>query len=175
MLYALGKLLYMAQDYEANCRALMTLIEVKRYTRCKAIDFDSSEFHDKVNTLWTRSLGHNINFFEQLGIPEDASTLLRRAKNARNTLAHELALGLDHKLQHDELLGVLFLDVRQCASDIAEANRFIFCLIQIVTNESIPPALLDRQYIATITDWVLKQNTNDILSHDAHVDKNGTP
>ena len=154
---ALGRALYVAQQFEAKCRALTTLLDVKigRATR-EVGSLDDPEFQDFVNDLWKRKLATNITQLKKYGLPGEISSIFDRARRARNSIAHDITLGIGHKIEKDKGRREILTEIEQCVRDIANADEVIALLIHTVTHEPIPmPGYLEK-YEDEVARWVCK-------------------
>ena len=147
---ALGRALYVAQHFEANCKSLVTLLDIK-----SSVDsYDDPEFTKLIEKLWNRSLGNNIGTLKMYGIPEDVYSVLNKAKEGRNHIAHEVTLGVEHKIEQDLGRKEILHEIAGAIRDIAEGDKIIGLLIQSATNEPRPSSSYLHDYANKIVGWV---------------------
>jgi hypothetical protein len=152
---AFGRALYVAQHFESNCRALATLLDLKKTIASGALGSpDDPEFVKLVSGLWDRSLGSNIKVLETYGFPQDICSLLNKARQARNAIAHDITLGIEHKIEEDLGRNEILRDVEVEVKQIAEGDMITGFLIQYLTHEPYPLSDYLRDYPNKIVKWV---------------------
>jgi len=152
---AFGRALYVAQHFEANCRALATLLDVKKARASGDVgSLDDPEFIEFISGLWNRSLGSNINILRNYGFPGDVCSLLDKARGARNVVAHEIALGIEHKIEEHLGRKEILREIAREVKHIAEGDMITGFLIQYVTNEPYPLSSYFRDYPDKVVEWV---------------------
>jgi hypothetical protein len=92
-----------------------------------------------------------------LNLEEDSvTTILNEARKARNEIAHELTLGLDHCLDSllEESIRHLTDSLRTLSTRLAEGDRIVSYLVSVATNEEIPNMEFLKNYPSTVAEWV---------------------
>ena len=147
---ALGRALYVAQHFEANCKSLATLLGIKG----KVDSLDDPEFTKLVKKLWDRSLGNNLDVLRTYGLSKNAYSLLNKAREARNSIVHEATLGAEHKIEQDVGRKEILNEIARAVRDITEGDKTIGFLIQYVTNEPYPSSSYLHGYADKVVEWV---------------------
>ncbi len=168
-LYAIiGRALTVATHYEANLRVLVTVLDVKprRHHLVKA-----GKLEEEVLKLSKLTLNSNVRRLvsrvkrpsgKRELKPEEAemrtwlagflSQKLHHAREARNTVAHEAALGIECHAEDEERRRDLIEMIDEQIRYIAEADFHIAGLIEHLNGTNIATSL--EEYIETIAKWV---------------------
>lgn len=155
-----GRALYVAQYFEANCRALATLLDVKDTHKSGKISAsnENQDFSKFVNKLWKRLLAQNIDRLVNQDTPHKLRTflfpILDEARRARNYIAHNLTPGCETLAFETAIQEGLVEKVHKLVTKVAEADKHICCIMQAVTNEPIPTGEYLKQYQEGIASWV---------------------
>ncbi len=153
----IGRALYFAQVYEANCRALVSLLDLKRSVASGDffLSLDDDEYQELIQKTWKRSLGNNLNHLrDSYHLPSDIFSILDKARKARNFIAHEICLGVINTIESDEGRSELIEITKSKIEEIADGDKFTCLLIQIITKEPTPNAKYFEEYPKIISKWV---------------------
>jgi hypothetical protein len=130
---AVGRALAYATCFEAICRALSGRQEFREGVlegRFSIQDTDEA-FATAVAEIWNQRLRQHVrHILEYHEFPSDVADTVKRAKSARNEIAHEIAHGISHTVETDagraDLLSTLSQLVRSIAEGyIIEAGNLI--------------------------------------------------
>jgi hypothetical protein len=155
-----GRALYVAQHFEANCRALATLLDVRDAHRYGKIspsneDPDFNKFVDKLcKRLLAQNIGRLVNQYMPHELKDFLFPILDEARKARNYIAHNLTSGFETLAFETEIQEGLVKEVHKLVTKIAEADKHICCIMQAVTNEPIPSSEYLKRYQEKIASWV---------------------
>src|SRR6185503_9177436 len=153
---AIGRGLAFGTQFEANCRALALLVGVKnRVTSDAGFSLSRPEDLDAlVNNLQKKRLFDHITVVcRDLGIDSESRTILQKGREARNALAHELTLGLEHEAENDLGRDDCLDHLRSLMEDLALAN-LVVCLFSILaTGEPLPTMHFISQYPGRAVNW----------------------
>jgi len=152
----IGRALAFAQRFEGDCRALALLLHIK--TRPEFIverDKDYEKFCEIVNKLWRRILNQQIESLSQyFELIRDVSDILRQGREARNTIAHEIAMGIQHDIETDDGRAKVIEEIETEVRKIAKADRIVCFLMHISTNEPLPNSDYIKDYSDRVANWV---------------------
>jgi hypothetical protein len=151
----IGRALFVAQHYEALLRSLATLLTARHAHKSGEVpSFDDPLFDKFVLELWDRQLGTNIKILDMYGLPKKGVRILHKARAARNYIAHNLTIGIEHEVEKDAVRTQLIEKVAKLVRSIAEADAGVGILIQKITHEPLPNALFVKNYTDKIIQWV---------------------
>jgi hypothetical protein len=158
---AIGRGLTFATLFESNCRALALLVGVKNQV-ISDVSFSLSRQEDLdalVNDLQRKRLVDQINVVcSDLGIDSESRRILQKGREARNAVAHELTLGLEHQVESD-LGRDNYLDhLRILIEDLAVANLVVCLFSLLATGEGLPTMQFISQYPVRAVNWVCEVN-----------------
>lgn len=154
---AIGRGLAFATQFEANCRSLALLVGVKnRVTSDASFSLSSPEDLDAlVNDLQKKRLFDHITVVcRELGIDSETRVILQKGRVARNALAHELTLGLEHQPENDLGRGHYLDHLRSLMEDLAVANLVVCLCSLLATGEPLPTMSFISQFSCRAVDWV---------------------
>ncbi len=145
----LGRALVVATRFEASVRALSTLLGI---LADRDVVASPQELERLLEQARKRQLAGSLR---DLGF-SDADTDMRSAREARNAIAHEAALGLDRCLDalSEPEVASLQAWLRQLAKAVAVGDCIVCTLISVLTHVPVPSAAFHRRYTAAIGDWV---------------------
>src|SRR5262249_33690877 len=99
---ALGRALVFAARFEANCRSLAMLLKIKAAGGPDGFA-DETSFHRFVEELARVTLFQNAKFLSTVyAAPEDVRATIHAGREARNTIAHEMPLGVAGRLEDED-------------------------------------------------------------------------
>ena len=90
----IGRLLYVCQRFETNCKRIATHIHIWSTEDLFSSTVSYTTFLNKIKTS---SLNNNIKLVEKLATFGDPIQTLTHAKLSRNFIAHEICVGLENK------------------------------------------------------------------------------
>lgn len=152
----LGRALTIATRFEALVRSLSLLVDVKATPEA----LGSEDLMDGlVEAAWNRRLFKDL---KQLRIDQgDAADTLKAARLARNTIAHEIALGFDRCLDllPANAVSDLEKELRALVQALAKGDRIVCALATIATKEHMPSSKFFDSYPDQIEKWVCDRVT----------------
>lgn len=154
---AIGRALTIASRYEKNCKSLSILLGMKEN---KNIFADDIEYKNFVKTVTKQKLFDDIKAIS--GNNQELSHILNAARIARNTIAHELTIGLDCLIDTlpKDSLSKLENDLVDITNKLADADLIISFLVTKLTNETMPNENFLTQYRSKIVKWVVDIGDN---------------
>jgi hypothetical protein len=147
---AIGRVLTLANHFESSCRSLVGILQLK--TTSHEILESPTGIKELSDELYRRSLGQNISIFAPA--QDDFRHLLDKARDARNEIAHEIALGMEDQegLERNE---EFFLGrIRELSLTLAEADRAVCFALTVVTHDHMPDNDFLNEYPERIAKWV---------------------
>jgi hypothetical protein len=147
---AIGRVLTLANHFESSCRSLVGILQLK--TTSHEILESPTGIKELSDELYRRSLGQNISIFAPA--QDDFRHLLDKARDARNEIAHEIALGMEDQegLERNE---EFFLGrIRELSLTLAEADRAVCFALTVVTHDHMPDTDFLNEYPERIAKWV---------------------
>ena len=170
-LYAvIGRALAVATHYETNCKALVSMLEIRKQP---ALLNDVQEVEEKLKELQKRGLFNNIQVLtsihkktakNQKDKPEAARVneeladylfkKLDKARESRNIIAHEITLGIENNAEYEDYKGKTIEIIQEQIKYIAEADFYIAGVFEYFNKTNIAPSL--DKYIERIINWVCK-------------------
>jgi len=154
---SLGRALYFAQVYEANCRALAGLLDLKTSVARGNISLspEDDEYQKFIQKLWKRNLGRSLNHLrDSYNLPDDIYSILDIARKARNFIAHEICLGIIDTIESDAGRNGLIEIIKNKIEEVANGDKYICFLLQITTKEPTPNSKYFEEYPKIISKWV---------------------
>jgi len=149
----LGRALYFAQVYESNCRVLASLLDLKSGN--VVLPSDDNERQEVIQNLWKRNLGNNLKHLKNsYHLPTDIFSILDKAREARNFIAHEICLGINDTIESDKGRSQLIEIIKKNIEKIANGDKYVCLIIQMMTKEPIPNAKYFEEYPKNISKWV---------------------
>jgi hypothetical protein len=147
---AIGRVLTLATHFESSCHGLVGILQLK--TSPHEILESPTGIKELSDELYLRSLGRNISIFAPA--QDDFRHLLDKARDARNEIAHEIALGMEDQegLERNE---EFFLGrVRELSLTLAEADRAVCFALTVLTHDHMPNNDFLKKYPERIAQWV---------------------
>jgi len=147
----LGRALVIAARFEKNVKTLSALMKARYQFSFHSSDEEINNFFDEISRT---SLASHIN---TLGLNQTAyATIFKHAREARNAIAHELALGMDRNLDTlgKEFLDQLLSDVIRWTAEIAKGDAIICTLISLANKDSLPNRDFIEKYPDRVVKWV---------------------
>ena len=150
----LGRALFTTQQLEMNCRAIVGFVHMLSQTEfLGASAIDDPKFQEWMENLWKHTFGHHIKELQKIyGFPDEIYSIFEDARVARNTIAHEIAMGVVDRLE----LGVepQIDEIKDLVRKIAIADKIASSILQAINKESFPTAVFYLSYEDKIVAWV---------------------
>lgn len=148
----IGRALVIATRFDSMCKALAQAIDIKPLALLpKMSDSDFDLLVDKALRKHS-NLGRSI---KHLGLPDDLSVILNDARNARNAVAHDLAVGLEGCIDSKIDENVLIRQTSDYVFDLIHGDVLISSLIsEFNGQEPIRPELIPK-YKDSVLNWVI--------------------
>ncbi|MCH8338849.1 MAG: hypothetical protein IH858_08430 [Chloroflexi bacterium] len=147
----LGRALAIATRFEASARSLTSLLGLGENPNLLASKNELVRF---LTQLRKSSLYAQIEAF---GITDpELSRSLDAAREARNEIAHELAIGFDRTVENipEEYLVDTVERARDLTRAIAEADALLCFILSSVTSEPLPSRDYLGRYPELVASWV---------------------
>jgi uncharacterized membrane protein YheB (UPF0754 family) len=164
----LGRALTVATHFENNCKALANTMSIRENSRLME---DPEKFQSMLRKWSKRQLKGCIDEFastikaglQNQGLSNDIikafeETIFKfpeEARESRNFIAHELAMGMSDLAESDKFRKEIVPMIKEHIRKIAKADFYISSFIEIHVNKmNISPSL--DEYINRISGWVCK-------------------
>lgn len=153
----LGRALAYATSFEAICRALSSLQHVRQRVqemRSSIRDADDA-FAAAVAEIWEQRLRQHVKrILEYQELPSDIADTVKRAKSARNEIAHEIALAISHTVETDAGRTDIVSALSRLVHSIAEGFIIIELTSLIEAHEPLPAPQFLSSYPTQIVEWI---------------------
>lgn len=156
----IGRALAFAERFEGNCRNLARILAIRMNPEILAEPIDrQAEFVRKAGKKHLAAhLQTFVPFF--VTIPgADIKTLLDGAREARNEIAHEAALGAIDSFRQETSRHAIIENLAPLIRRLALADRVICVALSSVTNEPVPGGEFLTAYEDQVANWVLNTMT----------------
>ncbi|NLH04082.1 hypothetical protein [Acinetobacter baumannii] len=166
-----GRCLVIATRFDSMCVRLSQAIKLKEEVKLrtlkkylvkldteneiKAIRTDE-DFDLLIKQITSRYLSLDKSI-QNLGLPEQLSTKLHKARKSRNEIAHSLTKDLEGCLDIKIDNSILIEKIVKLIGDIIDGVIIISTLTSIFNNEPILNSKILNQYKEKIIDWVITQ------------------
>ena len=147
---AIGRALTLATHFESSCRGLVGILQLK--TTPHEILESPTGIEEFSAELYRRSLGRNISTL--VPTQDDFRLLLDKARDARNEIAHEIALGIEDQEGLERNEDFLLRRIRELSLILAEADRAVCFALTVVTHDHMPNNNFLKEYPEKIARWV---------------------
>ena len=147
----LGRSLVVATRFDKMCTFLYKAIEI----HSTLIEKKSEDNFEKMNDFFKKhvSLGNSIKL---LGLPDDITSTLYKAKDSRNEIVHSLpntiAIGEDLTDQ-----GLFIEETKKLVSDVVEGDIIISILTCAYNNSPLPVKDFLDKYKYSVLSWVIEE------------------
>lgn len=154
---AIGRALAYATSFEAACRSLCSLQHIRE--RIKTMHFSTQDsdtaFVTAVAEVWNQRLCQHIKrILEHRKFPSDVADTLKRAREARNEIAHDITLGISHSAETEAGRSKIFSTITQFVRRIADG----YIIVELVSLNETDETWLTPEFISTypsrIVEWV---------------------
>lgn len=150
----LGRALFAAQQLEMNCRAIVGFVHMRTQTEfVGASVIDDPKFQEWMEKLWKHTFGQHIKELQKIyGFPDEIYSIFEDARVARNTIAHEITMGVIDRLE----LGVepQIDEIKDLIRKIAVADKIASSILQAINREPFPTTDFYLSYEDKIVAWV---------------------
>lgn len=168
-LYAvMGRALAVATHYEANLRVLMVALDVKHR---RLLLIEAHRLEEETQKLWKRRLNSNVQQLVSLvrkptgeqeletdeaetraWLADFLSEKLDNAREARNRIAHEAAIGIEDRAEDDKYRRDFIEMIDEQVRCVAEADFHVAGVIECLNGVNIVPS--PDEYIEEVANWV---------------------
>ena len=150
----LGRALIIATRFDAICKTTAVELKLKRECIYKSIMTD--EDYENYTCKILKEYSNLAKSIKSIDLPDDISVILRNARIARNSVAHDLTKGfmgcLDNKIDKNELIR----EVSELVMNIAYGDIAISLTISLLNHEPVPNAEFISSYKDRIVRWVVE-------------------
>lgn len=151
---ALGRALYIACEFENNCRSLAFVFKIKEP---QSNDLSDEQFFEAVRKV---VLGRLFNLNELIStrgkLTEDYAAMLHAARDARNYVAHEAADDLDRLTKVPDGIGQWRRLMASKLQDIAFGKIIVAVLLSRNSAEATPTKEVTDAYPGKIESWAFQ-------------------
>ena len=151
---AAGKALALASRFEASCRVVSMALLLRADRSILASEKSLRSFTDEIDR---RGLNrHILEIRRVVGDELDLFRVLNGAREARNHIAHELMLGFEEWLFHEEAVASFLGMLQERTRTLAEGERVAAFIGAVVTKAEIPTGLagFPEDCVAWVMDGV---------------------
>jgi hypothetical protein len=150
-----GRALTYAQRFEADCKALRLLVEATTGKLHRELFGDEESWKEFIDRLHGQPLyGQIRNISQRLQLPGDIDGILQAARDARNAIAHEVCLGIQHDIETDVGRDRLVGEISRAVRHIVEGHLLILIGMAVLTNEQLPAKHYINSYCDKVVEWV---------------------
>jgi hypothetical protein len=152
-----GRALAYATSFEAICRALSSLQHIRQRVRelLSSIQDADEAFATAVAEVWDQRLRRHVTrILEYHEFPSDVADTVKRAKSARNEIAHEIALGISDTVETDAGRSELLSILSRLVHSVAEGYIVVELTSLSETHEPFPTPQFLSSYPLRIVEWV---------------------
>jgi hypothetical protein len=157
----LGRALFTAQHFEMNCRAIAGFLHMREETTFHGSSvLEDPTFQNRMNQLWRKTLGQHVHCLtEQCVLPDDVAPIFKAAVEARNEIAHNVALDVSERFDSelDEGLDCISELVRK----IAAADKVASAMIHLLNKDPLPTRTFFESYEDRVVTWVKEDTFED--------------
>lgn len=150
----LGRALFTAQHFERNCLAIVGLRQGSEQAVLHGLSaIEEPAFQKGMCQLCRRTLGQYVNELTKLGVlSDDAGPVFRAALQARNEIAHEVAMDVSERL--DSELAERLDHILDLVRKIAAADMIASAIIHLLTKDPLPTRDFFDSYEDQVASWV---------------------
>jgi hypothetical protein len=144
----IGRLLHKANSFESYCKGVSTMLDLKSNPGLRSEENGFEAFLKKIE--W-KSLGKYIETAAGYFQNQSLTQILKTAKEARNEIAHELTLSLEHVFGNQEAEKRLEAKILDLAKKVV-VGEYICIGFTASINKEEPPNL---NYLDRTMNWIL--------------------
>lgn len=156
-LAALGRALYIACEFESDCRSLAFVLKVREP---QPNDQSEEQFFEAVSKA---VLGRLVDLSKLIStranLSEDYAAMLHAARDARNYVAHEAADELDRLAKVPDGIGQWRQIMATQLQDIAFGKIIVAVLLSRNSAEPTPTKEVIDAYPKKVESWALRSDT----------------
>ena len=148
---AFGRSLTFATRFEAMCKALNAIVNVKKNRSSLESEDEIKRFVEK---LYKLPLAQNISSI--VSDKDELKIVLNKAREARNEIAHEITLGFDRCIDTLPVSAIqnMMKRLKEITNTLAEADKVVCFILSVVTNEPLPKPEFFQSYCKRVKQWV---------------------
>jgi len=151
----LGRALWLATRFERACRTLAVLLGANG-VMSSTVDADPiQQLENFAATVQGKNLNGIILHLAGKKAENYLANALHAAREARNLIAHEIALGFDQTTTSEGSTHAQYEVLTPAVLALAEADKVLSFIISIRTGEPILVGEAEKNYINDVTGWVL--------------------
>ncbi|CAN7790227.1 hypothetical protein LJR034_009038 [Caballeronia sp. LjRoot34] len=155
-LAALGRALYIACEFESDCRSLAFVFKLKEP---QPNDQSDEQFFEAVGkVVLGRLVDLNQLITKRAKLPEDYAAMLHAARDARNYVAHEAADELTRLAKVPDGVGQWRQVLATKLQDIALGKIIVAVLLSRNSAEPTPTKEVINAYRRKVESWTLRSD-----------------
>jgi hypothetical protein len=152
----LGRALSYATLFEAVCRCLSSL----QHIRVRVAELSDQKIDDPfalaTQEIWDQRLRKHLKkILEYHEFPSDVAGVLKKAKTARNQIAHEVCLGIQKRIESDDGRDEIVSTISDLVVAIASGMIIVEITSLLETNEPCPSVDFLSDYPSRIVSWIV--------------------
>lgn len=153
-LAAVGRGVFLAQNFEQNCKYVLLVWDLgEAFKSGRKVD----DLPAYSSVLLKRFLGQVVKRFgTKYGIRADQHQVLEKARDARNYLAHEVALPCLYPSGDPDLIMSELPGFKQNIEALAEGDNLVSCWSYMIQEKDFPPTQKRQGYVEEIVSYVLE-------------------
>ncbi len=144
----IGRLVYVCQRFETNCKRIATHIQ---FWSADDLFGNPESYTNFLNKIKTSTLNNNIKIAEKHGTISDPIETLNQARKSRNFIAHGICVGLENKFVTVNDLSKFDTELRHHTELIATGEFVSALLCGALLKDPLP----NLKRINDTTKWVL--------------------
>jgi hypothetical protein len=151
----LGRALFTAQQLEMNCRAIVGFLHMRDQAIIQGPSaIEDPKFQEWMDQLWKKTLGQHIKTLcKTYSFSDEISPIFEDARKARNTIAHEIAMGVIDRLDSGGL-DEQIVEIKDLVRKIAAADKIAAAVIHILNKDPLTTTDFFGSYEDKIVAWV---------------------
>jgi hypothetical protein len=155
-LEAVGRSLLLAQSFEQNCKYVLLIWDLGRAFKDGKLS-DVDELPDYSSVLLKRFLGEMISRFDKAyGLKPEQFDVLKKARDARNYIAHEAATPCLFSHESDKAIAQGLPQFRENVEALAVGDNLVAGWSYMIQENELPPSHIAQRYRRQMTSWVLE-------------------
>jgi len=162
----LGRALFTAQHLEANCRAIVGYLKLRmQLAKHESAALEDPQFQEVMMDLWAKTMGQHIKFLNGMRVSANeiagrtVKQILEDAREARNEIAHDIAVGLTDLLGSE--LHQRINDIKTLVRKIATADKVVAVTIHMCNKDPLPTHDFLASYEDKVVAWVTEATFED--------------
>lgn len=151
----LGRALILATRFDSSCKAAAIHLNLKK-TFVSSLDGQEGDVDSYMSEIYRKCKNLHRNI-DSLALPGEFTVVLNDAKNARNIIAHDIAVALEGSTLSKEREDALMEKLTECVIDLAYGDIAISSCLAVLNNDPLPNSDYLSEYKDNLVQWVIKR------------------